>query len=192
MIRIDGPKQGGNEERAWLARLIEHRATTKRASRDAGRRGPQQNIVYARRLAGPVDAAALEARLDDLVQSREALRTIVVLVGDRPMAVHVAVAARLDVIHLRAGADLDAEIAERVAFDRATPFDPRSGPRIRATLLRAPRGASAIVVATERGAADPRWPATLWRELDIVNEMRLARAGARLARGPERRTHGAA
>src|SRR5438105_2026154 len=97
------------------------------------------NVPIALRLRGTLDAAALGASLDAVVERHEVLRSTFPMVDGEPRQVIVpALAAGLplvDLSHLPA-AEREREV-ERLALEEATrPFDLATGPLLRRSLLR--------------------------------------------------------
>src|SRR5439155_11735214 len=71
---------------------------------------PAYNIPIARRLIGPLDAAALEASLTELVRRHEALRTTFSAIDGVPcQVIHAPSALTLPVVDLTAVADGERE-----------------------------------------------------------------------------------
>ncbi|HHH41043.1 MAG TPA: non-ribosomal peptide synthetase, partial [Chloroflexi bacterium] len=99
---------------------------------------PFYNIPTAVRLTGPLDVAALERSLNEIVRRHEALRTTFPTVDGRPRQ-HIApeLTLPLPVIDLRGLPEAEREAqALRLATEEAQrPFDLAQGPLIRALLL---------------------------------------------------------
>jgi len=103
------------------------------------------NIPFAYALDGPLDDAALEAALLDVVERHESLRTTFTAEDGTPVQVIRSTAWAAGAIHLERIdlSDLDADAAEaevvrlRVAEERI-PFDLEAGPLVRTRLLRLP------------------------------------------------------
>jgi len=97
------------------------------------------NLPEAVRLAGRLDAAALEASLREMVRRHEALRTTFTAADGRPIQV-ISPRAELSlpVVDLRRlAADRREAVAGRLASElAATPFDLTRGPLIRTYLMR--------------------------------------------------------
>ncbi|MCK7622568.1 non-ribosomal peptide synthase/polyketide synthase [Streptomyces sp. RS10V-4] len=101
------------------------------------------NSAVALRLTGPLDRAALSAALDAVVARHEALRTTFDEDGGRPhQVVHPAAPVPLPLQKLTASQDapsgeaLDRELDEALLDAYSRPFDLRTGPLLRALLLR--------------------------------------------------------
>ncbi|HEX2202014.1 MAG TPA: non-ribosomal peptide synthase/polyketide synthase [Longimicrobium sp.] len=101
---------------------------------------PAYNMPGALRIRGALDASALERALAEIVRRHEPLRTTFAVHGDRPVqVVHPAGAFALPLEDLTGTGDAEAREAEmlrRVDAEARTPFDLRTGPVIRARLLR--------------------------------------------------------
>src|SRR6185437_2159200 len=97
------------------------------------------NFPAAVRLTGPLNVAALEQSLDEIVRRHEALRTTFAIVDGRPVQV-IAPLLRLTlpVVDLQMLPDRDRELeVKRLAIEEAQrPFDLAEGPLLRATVLR--------------------------------------------------------
>ncbi|HEV2733435.1 MAG TPA: amino acid adenylation domain-containing protein, partial [Longimicrobiaceae bacterium] len=97
------------------------------------------NVPAALRIHGPLDAAALERALGELVRRHEALRTTFAAPGGRAVQViHPAGAfalPRLDLGGMPA-AEREAELRRRVEADESAPFDLSAGPLLRVLLVR--------------------------------------------------------
>jgi hypothetical protein len=89
---------------------------------------------------GPLDVAALERALAEIVRRHETLRTTVVAAGDEPRAVIAPAGSfRLSMVDLThvAAADLEAEIVRLAGEETLRPFDLARGPLFRASLVKA-------------------------------------------------------
>ncbi|HEX8245846.1 MAG TPA: condensation domain-containing protein, partial [Longimicrobium sp.] len=94
------------------------------------------NIPVALRLAGPLEAPALERALGEIVRRHEALRTAFAVEGGGPVQVILPEAPfTLPVETLPAGAGGEA-LHRRLAAEGVRPFDLAGGPPFRALLLR--------------------------------------------------------
>jgi amino acid adenylation domain-containing protein len=131
------------------------------------------NIPVARRLAGPLDAAALERALGELVRRHEPLRTTFREVDDAPVQV-VAPAEgfslpRVDLAHLDP-AEREAEVRRRATADAARPFDLAAGPLFRATLLRLADDDHVLLLGLHHIVFDGWSQGVLLRELAALYE----------------------
>ena len=100
---------------------------------------PAYNIPAAIRLKGPLDLAALERSLNEIVERHESLRTTFGKVAGQPTQVIApALTIKLPVIDLRAlpAIERETEMRRLSAAEAQRPFDLSRGPLLRATLLR--------------------------------------------------------
>jgi amino acid adenylation domain-containing protein/thioester reductase-like protein len=110
------------------------------------------HVHSAIRVEGPLDVAAMQRALADIVQQHAILRTIVQDVHGRPMqVVPPAVALRLPIVDVGAD-DLDEAIAEEVTRT----FDVHAGPLIRSMVLRVAAEDQTVVICAHRLVADQR------------------------------------
>ncbi|WP_327260474.1 amino acid adenylation domain-containing protein [Streptomyces sp. NBC_01232] len=120
--------------------------------------GTTYNVPLAVRLSGPVDTAALEAAVRDLVGRHESLRTVFREHGGEPYQVVLpAERAGVALTVREVAADLLEEAAVRVG---GHVFDLAAEPPVRVTLLRAAPDDHLLVVlvhhiATDEGSAGP-------------------------------------
>ncbi|HEX6911984.1 MAG TPA: amino acid adenylation domain-containing protein, partial [Longimicrobium sp.] len=101
--------------------------------------GSAYNVPYALRLTGPLDVDALERSLSELVRRHETLRTRFPSQGGEPVQViDPAGPVRIPVADLRALPPNEREerAQEMAVAEAARPFDLRTGPLVRAALLR--------------------------------------------------------
>jgi len=100
---------------------------------------PLYNLPFVIRLSGALDGGALGAALNGVVRRHEALRTTFVDAGGEPgQVIHEHVDMPLPVVDLGGlpGGGREAEAARLVEDEARQPFDLRTGPLLRATLLR--------------------------------------------------------
>ncbi|UGQ48158.1 non-ribosomal peptide synthetase [Massilia endophytica] len=93
------------------------------------------HIPFGLRLAGRLDAAALQQALDRIVARHESLRTCFVQADGQP-AQRIAPRAAFALVHAELPAATQAAIARQVEEEAAAPFDIENGPLIRGRLLR--------------------------------------------------------
>ncbi|MCA1683762.1 MAG: condensation domain-containing protein, partial [Actinobacteria bacterium] len=119
-------------------------------------------------LTGPLDVAALEAALNEVVRRHEALRTRFATVDGRPrQRVVPAPVLRLEAADL-AAAGGEAE-AQRVAAEEAgRPFDLAQGPLVRARLLRLSPRHHVVVLVLHHIVADGWSLNLLFEELAVL------------------------
>jgi amino acid adenylation domain-containing protein len=97
------------------------------------------NIPAAIRLKGPLNLAALERSLDEVVRRHESLRTIFGKVDGHPTQVIApAMTIALPVVDLRAlpASERETEVRRLVTAEALRPFDLSRGPLLRGTVLR--------------------------------------------------------
>ncbi|MGB7498148.1 MAG: amino acid adenylation domain-containing protein, partial [Candidatus Acidiferrum sp.] len=97
------------------------------------------NIPAAVRLKGPLNLAALEQSLNEIVQRHESLRTTFANVEGRPTQVIArTLTIKLPVLDLRylAVSERETEVRRLVTAEAQRPFDLSKGPLIRGTVLR--------------------------------------------------------
>ena len=100
---------------------------------------PLYNEPFTIRRRGPLDVAALEAALAEIVRRHEAWRTTIQVDGGQPVqVVQPATAVPLPVVDLTAmpPPEREAEAARRATEDARRPFDLERGPLLRALLVR--------------------------------------------------------
>ncbi len=137
------------------------------------------NMAGALRLRGPLDAAALRAGLDALVERHETLRTTFAERDGEPVQViREPAPVALSMLDLRGVADPLRE-AERLAGEEALrPFDLARGPLLRATLLRLAEDDHVLCFTLHHIVADG------WSLRVLVRELSAVYAGARLPELP--------
>ncbi|MBZ4410591.1 non-ribosomal peptide synthase/polyketide synthase, partial [Myxococcus sp. XM-1-1-1] len=126
------------------------------------------NMPVALRLSGRVERAAFHRAVDELVRRHESLRTTFETVGGEPrQVIHPAQPGNLRVVDLsRVSADERMEEAYRLAReDSLTPFDLRTGPLLRITLLVLDAKEHALLVCMHHSISDGWSQAVLVREL---------------------------
>ncbi|MDC3955553.1 amino acid adenylation domain-containing protein [Polyangium jinanense] len=96
------------------------------------------NMPMAFRVSGPLDVAALERSLAEIVRRHESLRTNIVTVADQPTQIIRHADFRLSVLDLRSAFERarEATALRLTAEEAARPFDLANDPLFRATLLR--------------------------------------------------------
>ena len=134
------------------------------------------NLPMAARLEGPLDTAALERGLAEVVRRQESLRTTFPAPEGRPMqVVREPSAWRLPVIDLRGVASADAEGRQRsarrlVARQESRPFDLAEGPLLRAFLVRTGDGEAMLSLCLHHIVSDGWSIGVLLRELHALYE----------------------
>ena len=100
---------------------------------------PLYNETFTVRRTGPLDGAALEWSLEEILKRHEAWRTSVRTVAGRPLqVVHPTPRIALQVVDLRAltGDAREPEALRLAAEDARRPFDLAGGPPLRLRLIR--------------------------------------------------------
>lgn len=100
---------------------------------------PAYNVATAARLTGRLDAAALEAALQAIVDRHESLRTTFRATDGRAeQAISPAARVQISLVDARDWpvADRDARLKQLAADEALAPFDLTTGPLLRATLVR--------------------------------------------------------
>ncbi|MDZ4344077.1 MAG: condensation domain-containing protein, partial [Candidatus Binatia bacterium] len=129
------------------------------------------NVPYGLRLAGPLNIAALEQSLNEIMRRHEALRTVFPTVEGEPVQIITPSLNRsLPVIDLRDRPESEREEeARRLAGEEARrPFDLARGPVFRATLIRLGEDDHALVLAMHHIVSDGWSMGVLHRELSVL------------------------
>jgi amino acid adenylation domain-containing protein len=125
---------------------------------------PTYNVALPFRLRGPVNVEALGSAVGTLVARHEALRTVIEVHDDRPVArVLDAPDVSLDVIELIGASEED--VRERLAELARRPFDFTTDPLLRASLLVLGDGQSVLLLETHHMVFDGWSEGLLLREL---------------------------
>ncbi|HST59694.1 MAG TPA: condensation domain-containing protein, partial [Longimicrobium sp.] len=114
------------QERLWFLDQLESRSAF-------------YNLPAALRLGGPLDAAALERALGEIVRRHEALRTSFPEVNGAPVQAILPFAGfslRVEDLSALDGTAREADVRRRAREDGERPFDLARGPLFRASLLR--------------------------------------------------------
>jgi non-ribosomal peptide synthetase component F/aryl carrier-like protein len=134
--------------------------------------GAKAHVGDAFRLEGPLDVAALERALSELVARHEILRTVFPLEGQRPVPrVLPAEPVRVPVTTLARGGGRrggDAELDELVRQARDEAFDYRAQPPLRIRLFRRGAASHALVLLTHELVCDGWGFDALVRELSLL------------------------
>ncbi|HET7232832.1 MAG TPA: amino acid adenylation domain-containing protein, partial [Longimicrobium sp.] len=129
------------------------------------------NIPAALRLAGALDAAAMERALGEIVHRHEALRTVFREAGDGAVQVIAPFAGfALPVEDLSAldESAREAAVQARAAEEAARPFDLSAGPLFRANLLRLGADEHVLLLCMHHIVADAWSLGVLFRELSAL------------------------
>ncbi|MFF0221630.1 amino acid adenylation domain-containing protein [Streptomyces sp. NPDC004629] len=152
----------------------------------------EYNLVTALRLRGSLDEDALRAALARIVERHEPLRTTYATVEGRAVQVVRPVPAAteglLDIVDLGSadGSDAAAALRERLRQEAARPFDLRTGPVLRATLLRSGPADHTLLLVIHHIATDGWSMRILADELGVGYAARLAGTEAELPELPVR------
>ena len=129
------------------------------------------NLAGALRLRGPLDVAALERSLNEIVRRHQILRTTFVAHGGRPSQ---SVAASLELTlssasleHL-AGVEQEAEVGRLMTEETRHSFDLARGPLLRASLLRLGGQEHVLLLNTHHIVSDGWSIGILMRELTAL------------------------
>jgi amino acid adenylation domain-containing protein len=139
---------------------------------------PAYNMPLAARLEGPLDLAALERALDEIVRRHEVLRSNVVVSGDDPVVV-IRPEARCSFTYVDhpppSRSDHDAMLAEAGRC-----FDLRTDPLIRASLFRTSETSHLLFVTMHHIVSDGWSLGVFCREMAALYEAFVAGAGSPL------------
>lgn len=136
---------------------------------------PAYNVPAAARLTGPLDLAAFERALQDVVDRHEALRTTFRRDGDDlTQVVHAALRVACPVTDLSAVADRDAEVRRRALAAAGHRFDLTRGPLLRAELLRLGADEHVLLLTPHHIVADGASVGVLLAELGAAYLARRA------------------
>jgi amino acid adenylation domain-containing protein/FkbH-like protein len=138
---------------------------------------PLYNVAYVTRLAGPVDAQALEDSLNEIVRRHESLRTTFRSLDDQPVQVivpKVQVTLRvLDASHMPSLEEREEEARRLATIEIQKPFDLATGPLLRPVLIKIGENDHGLVLNTHHIISD-RWSmGVLSQELAALYEANL-------------------
>ncbi|HVH12440.1 MAG TPA: amino acid adenylation domain-containing protein, partial [Longimicrobium sp.] len=135
------------------------------------------NLAGALRIRGPLDVAALEGSLTDVVRRHEALRTRFATVAGEPVqVVDPAGPVRIPLIDLAEDAAREATLRALAAEEAWRPFNLQAGPLLRSTLVRLRDGEHALLFTMHHVISDGWSIGVLVRE---VSELYAARTEER-------------
>jgi amino acid adenylation domain-containing protein len=129
------------------------------------------NVPAAVRMRGPLDGAALERALGEIVRRHASLRTTIRELGSAPAQVVAPFAGFALPVEDLSGVAEDAReegVRRRAAEEAARPFDLARGPLFRATLLRVSDGDHALLVSLHHVVSDGWSLGVLFRELSAL------------------------
>ncbi|HET8661887.1 MAG TPA: amino acid adenylation domain-containing protein [Micromonosporaceae bacterium] len=135
---------------------------------------PAYNEAAAVRLAGPLDTAALQGALADVVARHAPLRTTYRTVDGEPVqVVHERVAVECPVVD-RAGSDETGAVRQALAEESRRRFDLAGGPVFALRLLRFSATHHVLVMAFHHIATDGRSYAVLTKDVSACYRARVA------------------
>ncbi|MEE8586353.1 MAG: amino acid adenylation domain-containing protein [Acidobacteriota bacterium] len=145
---------------------------------------PVYNLCAAARLRGPLSVEGLKSSIQDILNRHEALRTTFTSSNGQPtQVVHDGAKAELPVIPLEG---VPAEERQQAALEGALqeagrPFDLRSGPLLRTSLIRLGQADHVLVLSVHHIVFDGWSSGIFLRELSACYKARLADRPAQLA-----------
>ncbi|HEX2202177.1 MAG TPA: amino acid adenylation domain-containing protein, partial [Longimicrobium sp.] len=145
------------------------------------------NIPAAFRLAGALDAGALERSLGEVVRRHDALRTVFREVDGAPVQIvrpFDGFALPVDDLSALDDAKREAEVRRRVAEDAGRPFDLAAGPLFRAALLKLGAEEHVLLLSMHHIAGDGWSFGVLFRELAALYAAFVAGGESPLAELP--------
>ena len=148
------------QERLWLVDQI-----------DPG--NPAYNVPEPLRLVGPLDVAAFERALREVVRRHEVLRTTIATVEGRPVQIiHAEVPFWGGLVDLSSLPEAEREPAARAqaAEDARLPFDLARGPLLRARLIRLDPGQHLLLLTMHHIVSDAWTRGIMSREIRALYE----------------------
>ncbi|HET6232766.1 MAG TPA: amino acid adenylation domain-containing protein, partial [Longimicrobiaceae bacterium] len=133
--------------------------------------GSTYNVPEALRISGPIDVAALEAALGEIVARHEALRTVFATVDREPVqVVRPASPVTLAVTDLSAMPAGEREATARglASAEADRPFDLERGPLFRASMIRLAADDHVLLVTMHHIVSDGWSMGVLYRELSAL------------------------
>lgn len=159
---------------------------------ESGAFGVRHLMINSWRLTGPIDVAALQGALDDVVARHESLRTVVVReASPRYQVVEAAKPVRLTVRELPAPAGPERErLSDAVLADASTEdFDVRDLPLLRAVLGRFAADDAVLVLTMHHSAGDAWSAQVVMRDLAAFYAERTGHGPAALPEVRQYREH---
>ncbi|HEX9936859.1 MAG TPA: amino acid adenylation domain-containing protein [Longimicrobium sp.] len=133
--------------------------------------GSTYHFPMRRRLRGPLDRAALERALAEIVRRHETLRTTFAEVDGEPVQViapFVGFALPVDDLSGLGEADREAAVRRRAGEEAARPFDLAAGPLFRAALLRLGAEDHVLLLSMHHIVSDGWSTGVIYRELSAL------------------------
>jgi amino acid adenylation domain-containing protein len=119
-------------------------------------------------IEGPLDVAALQRSLQEIVRRHEILRTSFITIADQPLQLihpHGALSLQVADLQGRAVDAQDALVQELARAEACRPFDLSQGPLLRVTVLRLGQQRHVLLLTTHHIVADGWSFGVFWREL---------------------------
>ena len=132
---------------------------------------PAYNIPAAYRVAGRLDASALERAINEVVRRHEVLRTTFAVVDGEPVQIVAPfLLVPLPVVDLRSlpADERESEALRLAVADAHRPFDLRRGPLLRARLLRLGEEGHVLFLNMHHIVSDGWSMGVLFRELSVL------------------------
>jgi len=138
---------------------------------------PLYNVAYVTRMAGPVNAQALEDSVNEIVRRHESLRTTFQSLDDQPVQVILPKLTlklrRLDASHLPSLEECETEARRLATVEIQQPFDLATGPLLRPALIKIAEDDHALILNTHHIISD-RWSlGVLTQEMAALYEANL-------------------
>jgi amino acid adenylation domain-containing protein len=129
------------------------------------------SVPMAIGLAGPLNVAALERSLNEIVRRHEVLRTAFSFMEAQPVQVIAAAESlRLPLIDLQGLPDTESEARRLAAEEALRPFDLARGPLVRTRLLRLGEQEHVLLLPMHHIVSDGWSLGVLFRELSVLYE----------------------
>src|SRR5688572_6074807 len=145
------------------------------------------NMLNPVRLSGPLNVAALEATLTEIVKRHEMLRTTFrEVAGQAVQVIQPAAPVPLQLIDLShlVEAERETELEEMVQREGQQPFDLNTGPLLRATLIKLDREEHVVLLTMHHIVSDGWSMGVLTREVAALYRAYVNRETARLPELP--------
>ena len=130
------------------------------------------NLFSAFQLKGQLNVKALEQSFNEIIRRHEALRTVFTTADRQPLqtilsslTIQIPV---VDLRHITAGAERDAELRRFCAAEAQRPFDLRCGPLLRVTVVRLTEDESTLLLIRHHIVHDGWSAGVLFRELSVL------------------------
>src|SRR5688572_21903477 len=143
------------------------------------------NMLNPVRLSGPLNVAALEATLTEIVKRHEMLRTTFrEVAGQAVQVIQPAAPVPLQLIDLSELPEREAELEELVQREGQQPFDLNAGPLLRATLIKLDSEEHVVLLTMHHIVSDGWSMGVLTREVAALYRAFVNRETARLPELP--------